>query len=278
MIRVRDGSPDARSALGSRGNAEEPEQIEMSAPKGRKRPLAGRARSAASKTDSAQGTNSSLTLKAYEELKERIIVGYFLAGQYLKEGDISSQLGLGRTPVHQALQRLHVEGLVEVVPRKGVIIQPDSIRQIMEILDARFIIESELAAGAAENGSKEEASELERILSGQDAPSGARAIDAFIEVDRAFHARIATMSRNKILGDFAKSLHERSIRYWYLQMWQTMDTVSTQREHRAILDAIRKGDRKAASRAMRAHIKSLRDRLAEIQSHGPRRHISLAQR
>ena len=250
----------------------------MMAIKGRKRSSAGRARSPAARTEKSQRMNSSLTLKAYEELKERIIVGYFLAGQYLKEGDISSQLGLGRTPVHQALQRLHVEGLVEVVPRKGVIIQPDSIPQIMEILDARFIIESELAAGAAENGSKEEVSELDRVLSGQGQPSGAGAIDAFIEVDRAFHARIATMSRNKILADFAKSLHERSIRYWYLQMWQTMDTVSTQREHRAILDAIRKGDRKGASRAMRAHIKSLRDRLAEIQSHGPRRHVSPALR
>jgi DNA-binding GntR family transcriptional regulator len=276
MNRARNGSPAARSALGLPGNAEEPEPIEMNAPKGRKRSLAGRARAAGGKADKSQGINSSLTQKAYEELKERIIVGYFLAGQYLKEGDISSQLGLGRTPVHQALQRLHVEGLVEVVPRKGVIIQPDSIPQIMEILDARFIIESELAAGAAEHGSKDDVSDLDRILAGQDAPSGARAIDAFIEVDRAFHARIATMSGNKILGDFAKSLHERSIRYGYLQMWQTMDTVSTQREHRAILDAIRKGDRKAASRAMRAHIKSLRDRLAEIQSHGPRRHLALA--
>ena len=269
MSRVRGSTPN------SGGSAEEPEQVAMMAIKGRKRSPASRSRSAAAKSEL---TNASLTLKAYEELKERIIVGYFLAGQYLKEGDISSQLGLGRTPVHQALQRLHVEGLVEVVPRKGVIIQPDSIPQIMEILDARFIIESELAAGAAENGTKEEAGELDRILAGQGQASGAGAIDAFIEVDRAFHARIATMSRNKILGDFAKSLHERSIRYWYLQMWQTMDTVATQREHRAVLDAIRKGDRKGASRAMRAHIKSLRDRLAEIQSHGPRRHVSPASR
>src|SRR5439155_25328309 len=124
---------------------------------------------------------------------------------------------------------------------------------ILEILDARFVVESELAAGAAENGSKEEVNELERILSGKDQSTGAGAIDAFIEVDRAFHAQIATMSRNKILGEFAKSLHERSIRYWYLQMWQTMDTVTTKREHRAILDAIRRRDRKGAGRAMRAH-------------------------
>src|SRR5207247_7287118 len=124
--------------------------------------------------------NSSLTQKAYEDLKERIIVGYFLAGQYLKEGDISDQLGYGRTPVHQALQRLQAEDLVEVVPRKGVIIQPDSISQIMEVLDARQLIESELAAAAAEAASRDEVTELGNILS-QHRTYGAGTIDAFIE-------------------------------------------------------------------------------------------------
>src|SRR5688572_11357714 len=75
MSRVRGSTP------GSGGSAEEPKQVAMMAIKSRKRSLSGRARSTAAKSER---TNASLTLKAYEELKERIIVGYFLAGQYLK--------------------------------------------------------------------------------------------------------------------------------------------------------------------------------------------------
>jgi len=68
--------------------------------------------------------------------KEKIITLYFLPGQYLNEAAISSLLDVGRTPVHQALQRLEIDGLVEIMPRKGVIVLPDSIADdIAAILD-----------------------------------------------------------------------------------------------------------------------------------------------
>src|SRR6185436_10347173 len=63
----------------------------------------------------------SLVAKAYEDIKEKIITLYFLPGQYLNEAAISGLLQVGRTPVHQALQRLELEGLVEIMPRKGVV-------------------------------------------------------------------------------------------------------------------------------------------------------------
>jgi DNA-binding GntR family transcriptional regulator len=210
----------------------------------------------------------SLTLAAYETLKEKIIVGFFLPGQYLNEAAISDQLGYGRTPVHQALQRLQVEGLVEVVPRKGVIIQPDSAGQIIEILDARIVVESELVRGAAKHATRDALQDLERILLNEPRSSAGASIDLFIDKDRAFHAKIAASSGNAVLSDFARTLHERSIRYWLLTMWQTLDTVATEREHRAILQAIRKHDPMAASKAMRAHLLSLRSRLTQLQRSG----------
>jgi DNA-binding GntR family transcriptional regulator len=216
----------------------------------------------------AASKNQSLTLAAYETLKEKIIVGFFLPGQYLNEAAISDQLGYGRTPVHQALQRLQVEGLVEVVPRKGVIIQPDSAGQIIEILDARIVVESELVRGAAKHATRDGLHDLERILLNEPRSSAGASIDLFIDKDRAFHAKIAAMSGNAVLGDFARTLHERSIRYWLLMMWQTLDTVATEREHRAILQAIRKHNPAAASKAMRAHLLSLRSRLTQLQRSG----------
>jgi DNA-binding GntR family transcriptional regulator len=207
-------------------------------------------------------------LAAYETLKEKIIVGFFLPGQYLNEAAISHQLGYGRTPVHQALQRLQVEGLVEVVPRKGVIIQPDSAGQIIDILDARIVVEPELVRSAARHATSEALRELERILLNEPRSSADTSIALFIEKDRAFHAKIAAISANAVLADFARTLHERSIRYWLLTMWQMLDTTATDREHRAILQAIRKHDPTAASKAMRTHLLRLRSRLTHLQRTG----------
>ena len=90
-------------------------------------------------------------------------------------------------------------------------------------------------------------------------------MDAFIASDRAFHRKLAERSGNTVLSDFAQQLHERSIRYWYLHLWQTMDVQATTRQHAAIADAIARHDGERAAAAMREHIESLKGRLMQIQ-------------
>lgn len=223
------------------------------------------------------GKSSSLTLQAYEAIKEKVITLYFLPGQYLNENAICELLNLGRTPVHQALQRLQHEGLIDVVPRKGVIIQPDSISQIIEFLDARLVVETEIARLAALRATPQDVQDLQAILdhAGQPKTDGGE-INAFVECDHAFHTRISEMSRSRVLGDFARSLHERCTRSWYLHLWQTLDTSASDKQHRGILKAIKSRDGDAAAKAMRDHLTNLRDRVSKVQnaalrtpSHGP---------
>jgi DNA-binding GntR family transcriptional regulator len=211
--------------------------------------------------------SSSLTQQAYEAIKEKVITLYFLPGQYLNEGAICELLGLGRTPVHQALQRLQLEGLIDIVPRKGVIIQPDSIGQIIEFLDARLTVETEIARMAALGATPRDIQDLQAILDQNGGPrNGGGEINAFVECDHAFHTKISEMSRSRVLGDFAKSLHERCTRAWYLHLWQTLDTSASDKQHRGILKAIRNHDGEAAAKAMRDHLTSLRDRVTKIQN------------
>jgi DNA-binding FadR family transcriptional regulator len=91
-------------------------------------------------------------------------------------------------------------------------------------------------------------------------------VDTFITGDRSFHEKFAKMAGNPVLSDFAHSLHERSIRYWYLHLWQTMDTKATIRQHSAIAEMIAKRDGDGAAKAVRDHIESLRERLMKAQS------------
>ena len=218
----------------------------------------------AKRTPASKG--GSLAEQVYEQLKEKIITLHFLPGQYLNEGALCAMLGAGRTPVHQALQRLELERLVEIMPRKGVIVQPDSIAEILKILDSRVTVEAELARNAAQQRTPED-TEVLKMLARRGYGNGQPAdVDTFITGDRAFHEQFAKMAGNVVLSEFARSLHERSIRYWYLHLWQTVDTKATIRQHSAIADMIAKGDGEAAAKAVRDHIESLRERLIKAQS------------
>jgi len=220
---------------------------------------------------------NSLVAKAYEEIKEKIITLYFLPGQYLNEAAISGLLQVGRTPVHQALQRLELEGLVEIMPRKGVVVLPDSISEIIKILESRAAVEAELAKAAADRVSTDGGKELLALANATKHLKNGPGIDEFIACDRAFHRKLAEQSGNSVLRDFAQQLHERSIRYWYLHLWQTMDVQATTRQHAAIADAIARHDGERAAAAMREHIDSLKSRLMQIQS-AARRHGPLPER
>ena len=210
---------------------------------------------------------------AYEQIKDGIITLHFLPGQYLNEGAICALLQVGRTPVHQALQRLELEGLVEIMPRKGVIVLPDSISEIIKILESRATIEADLARSAAKNATARDVRELQTLANAIKQNKNGSDIDSFIAADRAFHRKLAELAGNSVLSDFAQQLHERSIRYWYLHLWRTIDVQATARQHAAIADAIARHDETRAARALREHIDTLMKRLMKIKSssHRPMR-------
>src|ERR1700733_4523476 len=209
--------------------------------------------------------DGSLADAAYAALKEKILKLYFLPGQYLNEGALCELLNVGRTPVHQALQRLQHEGLVEVMPRKGIIVQPGSISEILKILDSRVTIEADLARNAASRVTAEEAEELKKLARVKVNGSGRSQLDDFVDADRAFHTRFADLAGNPVMGEIARTLHDRSIRYWYIHLLQTFDGRASGNEHAAIADAIARGDGEDAASAVRAHIESLRARLMRAQ-------------
>jgi DNA-binding GntR family transcriptional regulator len=221
-------------------------------------------------TKAAPEKSQSLVEQAYESIKERIINLHFLPGQYLNEAAICALLKLGRTPVHQALQRLQVEGLIEVLPRKGIIVQPDSLSEIMKILDSRVTVEPELARVAAARVAAGEITAdhllpLATATIDQDPPD----IAAFSFNDRTFHREIAQLSGNPVMSDFARVLHERSTRFWYLNLWQTIDVALSNKQHAEIAAAVIAGDGTLAARRMLDHISALRARLAKLQRISP---------
>ena len=88
----------------------------------------------------------SLRDAAYEAIKHRIMTCKFKPGECINEASVAELLGFGRTPVHQALDRLMLEDMVDVIPRKGVIVKPVILSDVLQMVDVRLVNESYCAA------------------------------------------------------------------------------------------------------------------------------------
>lgn len=205
----------------------------------------------------------SLRDAAYEAIKHRIITCAFKPGEYLNEATVSAALGIGRTPVHQAIDRLMLDGLVDVIPRKGVIVKPVSLDEIMQIIEVRLLNESYCVRLAAERAEEDDLKQLSDILARARQWTEARNSEQLMLLDREFHATIARASQNAVLRDTLVKLHDRSLRFWFISLNRPGQHESVQRQHEAVLAAMRDRDPDGARDAMRAHIEAFRKNLVE---------------
>jgi DNA-binding GntR family transcriptional regulator len=199
----------------------------------------------------------SLRDRAYLAIKRRINRLEYRPGAYLNEAQISRQLKIGRTPVHQALNRLMLEGLVQVIPRKGVVVQSISLDQVLHILEARLVNELHCVGLAVERATKEDIACMQKLLATAGPLIRARDREKLMNLDRAFHRLISDAAHNSILADILTILHERSLRYWFIAFGDDLQLRRVDEEHRAVLSAIKQGNRAEAEAAMRTHIESL---------------------
>jgi DNA-binding GntR family transcriptional regulator len=205
----------------------------------------------------------SLAGTAYASIKERILALELKPGQFVNEAALCARLGIGRMPVHQAVHRLMAEGLLDIMPRKGIIIGRGSLDEVLDLLEARGAVEPNIAALAAERASAAEVRAMKRLLAQSAKLLDQRVRGRFMAFDRAFHNAVAEAAGNRILVDAQRPLHERSILIWHLRIWQPDGLVRTQREHQAVLDAIAARDARGAREAMRTHLEALRRRILE---------------
>lgn len=209
---------------------------------------------------------SSLQLDAYREIKRRIVTQGYRPGEQINTARICAQLRIGRTPVHLAIHRLELEGLIDILPRRGVVVRPIDRSEIMEMIEARMMVEPQIAALAASRASEREFAAMRTALD-QIAPhleSGDR--EKFMEADCEFHRILARAARNRPLSDLLALLHERCVRVYFMSVSRNEQDVRIMREHEALFSALVLRDSAGAAAAMRAHNESLRDNVRQLLS------------
>jgi DNA-binding GntR family transcriptional regulator len=190
----------------------------------------------------------TLTDKAYRALEEEIVTLRIPPGTVVSEAMLSRRLGVGRTPVREALQRLAREWLVVIMPRRGIVVSEiDPVRQL-RVLEVRREIERLLCRTAARRASEAQREAFRAIAAGMD-EAAAQADDiAFMRLDRSFNLAVLESGGNEFAAAAMSLMNGLSRRFWYVHYRQVADLPLAARLHADIARAIADGDADAAGR------------------------------
>jgi len=170
------------------------------------------------------------------------------------EQELALRLGVSRTPVREALIRLEAEGLVEVVPRRGMRVLPVSPDDMAEIYAILTSLESEAAGLAADRPAPARAlARLERANADMEAAVARGDRDAWAEADARYHRALLDAGGNRRLADTVLTFWDQAHRVRLMTLHLRPPPEASTREHRAVTDAIRAGDAAAARALHRAH-------------------------
>ncbi|MEC7647078.1 MAG: GntR family transcriptional regulator [Pseudomonadota bacterium] len=187
--------------------------------------------------------------QAYEGLEEMIVTLHLEPGAVLSEAELSEQLGIGRTPIREALQRLAREGLVLILPRKGILVSEINPGKQLLLLEVRRELERLLARSGAHRATDEERERFTEIADGMERAERENDDLGFMRLDDALNNLIATAAHNEYANRAIGLTHGLSRRFWYVHYKEAADLPVAARLHAKLARAIAGGDSAAAATA-----------------------------
>jgi len=209
----------------------------------------------------ANGKAESQSDQAYALLRDRAISLAYKPGEYLNIASLADETGFGRTPINQALRRLASEGLVRIIPRKGILIAPLSIDSALDLIEVRIVNERLSAKLAAQNINESRIKLLRDAAAGFEKAARSNDIKRIMNSDRVFHETIVVIAANQHLADILSVLHAQSQRFWAVSLSTPKHIDEVVTEHSHIVDAVAAGDASLAAECVEKHIRSFRKAL-----------------
>jgi DNA-binding GntR family transcriptional regulator len=164
------------------------------------------------------------------------VIPVHLAG--LSELVLADRLGIGRTPIREALQRLSRDGLVNILPRRGVLVSDIDLRLQLRLLEVRRELERLMARGAAQRATVEERAQFSEIAGGMYRASEKEDDISFMRLDQQFNTLVSLAARNEFASRSMGLMHGLSRRFWYQHYKQAADLPLCARLHAGVAEAI----------------------------------------
>ncbi|MFS2223923.1 GntR family transcriptional regulator [Pantoea sp. B65] len=200
----------------------------------------------------------SLNELAYLRFKQALITLSYKPGDYLNTAQVMDDLEMGRTPINQAIHRLAGEGLLQVIPRKGVMVAPLSIDDALELIEVRLANESLCISLACQRVTESDIVALRTLNQQIAAASEQRDRINMMQLDRQFHHLLASIAGNSRLIDILSVIHAQAQRFWATTLSRESHMQEVIAEHEAIIAALARQDRQAAEAASREHVLSFK--------------------
>lgn len=202
---------------------------------------------------------ASLADKAYHAIRGLIVSLELPPGGVIDERALVERLGIGRTPVREALRRLAQERLVEVFPRRGMFVTGVDVRDLARISEVREVLEPEAARLAAERATDADRSGLEVLY----AQIGAGGAD-LIGLDEQIHRAVYRAAHNELLADTLGQYYVLALRIWMIALDRAQELQEAVEAHRELLHAIVEGDGERAAAAMRGHVRDFEQAMRRV--------------
>ena len=200
------------------------------------------------------GDEQSLSDRAYYAIREWIVTLELAPGSVVSERDMMERLGVGRTPVREALRDLAREQLVEVFPRRGIFVSTVDVGDIAGLSEVRRVLESQAARHAAERRNEADRAGTVALLDELVRTAGSLDERGLIDLDQRIHRHVYRCTHNPFLEATLEEYYVLTLRIWFLALDRVERLDAAVHEHHEILEAIRDGDADRAEEAMRRHI------------------------
>jgi len=205
----------------------------------------------------AAATNGLIAERAYLEMRDRIVTLRLPPGTVLREDHLMRELGIGRTPLREAVKRLALENLVAVQPRRGTFVTGVNAADIIHITEVRAELEGQAAELAAERMDGEARKRAEALLRELEALEPRTDQDALMRVDERVHRLTWEAAGNPYLLETLERYFALSLRIWYLVLDRVPTLGGAVHDQDRLLEALLAGDGPRARSVMREHVLAL---------------------
>jgi DNA-binding GntR family transcriptional regulator len=197
---------------------------------------------------------ASLSDQAYSQIEEMIVTMQLPPDTPVSEAQLSTFLGIGRTPIREAIQRLSREHLVTIVPKRGIFISDLDTQKQLRVLETRRELERLICKKAAKRATPEERKEFERLA--KDFRKAAKDKDdtLFRKADKELNDLTILVARNEFAAAAMSPLHGMSRRFWFGNFHQFAGVTEMANLHAILATAIAKGNEVEAGKALDALI------------------------
>ena len=205
----------------------------------------------------------SLADQAYYRIRELIVTLELPPGSLVNERELMEQLGVGRTPVREAVRALARERLVDVYPRRGMFVSPVDVGDLAGLSEVRLALECRAARLAAERATGAELAETDALLAELD-ESATHNERSLIDLDQRLHRHVYSCAHNPFLEATLNEYYMLTLRIWFLVLDRVVRLGDAIQEHRDLLASIRDRDGARAEDVMRRHVEGFEQAVRRV--------------